>query len=79
MAKGGVVMNPSEMTNRQLMTEYERGGRMAAVVLPEMAKRVGTYKALTNPIDPMYLDSVIRDTIAVFKQYKLNGGQDDHY
>lgn len=72
-------MAPAEMTNRQLMTEYEHGGRRAKAVLPEMAKRVGTFKALSQPCDPVFRDSVIRDTIEVFKQYKLNGGQDDHY
>lgn len=72
-------MNPSTMTNRQLMDEYERGGRRASNVLPEMARRAGTIKALLMPCDPAFRESVIRDTISVFRHYKLNGGQDDRY
>ena len=72
-------MNPATMTNRQIMDEYERGGRRASAVLPEMARRAGTLKALSQTCDPIFRDSVIRDTIAVFKKYQLNGGQDDRY
>lgn len=75
-------MNPATMTNRQLMDEYERGGRRAANVLPEMAKRAGTIKAMFLEVyatNPVFRESVIRDTISVFRHYKLNGGQDDRY
>ena len=55
---------PQNMTNRELMTEYQRAepGRKYGLVV-EMAKRINR-----NIITP--------DVVPIFSQYKLNGAGD---
>ncbi len=55
----------SMMTNRELFTAYERNERRYEVVV-EMAKRIN-------------LKMVMLDTVAIFKQYKLNGAGDQRW
>ena len=56
--------NPSIMTNRDLMTEYEGSDNPSRYALvEEMAKRL-RWKMIT------------KDVVPVFKQYKLNGSGD---
>lgn len=60
------VCDPSTMTNRDLMTQYERSdpaGRYALV--EEMTRRL-RWKMIT------------KDVVPVFKQYKLNGAGDKY-
>ena len=53
----------SMMTNRELFTAYESNERRYEVVV-EMAKRINR-------------KMVMPDTVAIFKQYKLNGAGDE--
>lgn len=51
-------------------------------LLFEMARRVGTGKAMRSDMyreNLMFRDSIDETTVRLFKQYKLNGGQNDAY
>lgn len=51
-------------------------------LLFEMARRVGTSKALRSDMyreNLKFRDSIDETTIKLFQQYKLNGGQNDTY
>ena len=53
----------SMMTNRELFTAYESNERRYEVIA-EMAKRINQHM-------------IMPDTVAIFKQYKLNGAGDE--
>ena len=73
----------SDMTNETLYYHYTTsagGDRMN--VLSEMARRAGTYSAMLTEnyrFDVGIRDMVDRDTVYIFRQYKLNGGQMDRW
>jgi hypothetical protein len=51
-------------------------------LLFEMARRVGTSKAMRSDMyreNLKFRDSIDETTIRLFRQYKLNGGQNDNY
>lgn len=51
-------------------------------LLFEMARRVGTSKAMRSDMyreNLKFRDSIDETTIRLFRQYKLNGGQNDTY
>ena len=51
-------------------------------LLFEMARRVGTGKAMRSDLyreNLKFRDSIDETTVRLFRQYKLNGGQNDNY
>lgn len=51
-------------------------------LLFEMARRVGTSKAMRSDMyreNLKFRDSIDETTVRLFRQYKLNGGQNDTY
>jgi len=51
-------------------------------LLFEMARRVGTSKAMRSDMyreSLKFRDSIDETTVRLFRQYKLNGGQNDTY
>ena len=71
------------LNNRALFEKYERAqGPQKQALLFEMARRVGTRHAMLDELyanDAQFRASVDDDTVRLFRQYKLNGGQDDTY
>ena len=71
------------LNNRALFEKYERAqGAQKQALLFEMARRVGTRGAMLDELyveDAQFRASVDDDTVRLFRQYKLNGGQDDTY
>ena len=77
-------VNEAGMTNRQLMNQYEGGRNEAQRVnaLWEMARRVGTFRAMTQKQyhdDEAFRQSVDRDTVQYFTTYKLQGAGDQRW
>ena len=73
----------SLLNNRALFEKYERAqGPQKQALLFEMARRVGTRDAM---LEDLYANAtqfralVDDNTVRLFRQYKLNGGQDDTY
>jgi hypothetical protein len=51
-------------------------------LLFEMARRVGTSKAMRSDLyreNLKFRDSIDETTVRLFRQYRLNGGQNDTY
>lgn len=69
------------LNNRALFEKYVRAqGAQRQALLFEMARRVGTRGAMLDELyanDAQFRASVDDDTVRLFRQYKLNGGQDD--
>ena len=76
---GGVtLLNNASLYDR--FTKAREPQRME--LLFEMARRVGTSGAMLNDMyreNMKFRASVDDDTVRLFRQYKLNGGQDDTY
>lgn len=71
------------LNNETLFERYLRGrDSQKLAALFEMARRVGTSGAMlleeyrTNPV---FRENIDADTVRLFRQYKLNGGQEDVY
>ena len=74
---GGITLLNNENLY-DLFTSAREPQRME--LLFEMARRVGTSKAMMNDLyreNLQFRGSVDEDTVALFRQYKLNGGQND--
>ena len=73
----------SLLNNRALFEKYEQAlGALRQALLFEMARRVGTRGAMLDELyanDAQFRARVNDDTVRLFRQYKLNGGQDDTY
>lgn len=73
----------SLLNNRALFEKYEQAlGALRQALLFEMARRVGTRGAMLDELyanDTQFRARVNDDTVRLFRQYKLNGGQDDTY
>lgn len=71
------------LNNGALFEKYERAqGAQRQMLLFEMARRVGTRGAMLDELyakDTQFRARVNDDTVRLFRQYKLNGGQDDTY
>lgn len=71
----------SLLNNRALFEKYERAqGAQKQALLFEMARRVGTRGAMLDELyanDTQFRVGIDDDTVRLFRQYKLNGGQDD--
>ena len=74
---GGItLLNNESLYDR--FTKAREPQRME--LLFEMARRVGTSKAMLSDLyreNLQFRGSVDEDTVALFRQYKLNGGQND--
>ena len=74
---GGItLLNTESLYDR--FTKAREPQRME--LLFEMARRVGTSKAMLSDLyreNLQFRGSVDEDTVALFRQYKLNGGQND--
>lgn len=74
---GGITLLNNESLY-DLFTDAREPQRME--LLFEMARRVGTSKAMMSDLyreNLQFRGSVDEDTVALFRQYKLNGGQND--
>ena len=76
---GGISL----LNNESLFDRFSKAQEPQRMeLLFEMARRVGTSKAMRSD---MYLenlkfrDSIDDTTVRLFRQYKLNGGQNDTY
>lgn len=71
------------LNNGALFEKYERAqGAQKQALLFEMARRVGTRYTMQDKlyvVDAQFRASVDDVTVRLFRQYKLNGGQDDTY
>ena len=71
------------LNNGALFEKYEQAlGALRQALLFEMARRVGTRGAMLDELyanDTQFRARVNDDTVRLFRQYKLNGGQDDTY
>ena len=71
------------LNNESLFEQYRRACEpQRHELLYEMARRVGTSRAMLSDRyreDLEFRGSVDNDTLRLFRQYKLNGGQNDHY
>ena len=78
-----VYMAITLLNNETLFERYMRGRDSQRLeALFEMARRVGTSGAMLLEeyrTDAGFRASVDGDTVRLFKQYKLNGGQMDAY
>lgn len=74
---------PTLLNNRSLYERFQRAREPQRMeLLFEMARRVGTSGAMLNDLyreNMKFRASVDDDTVRLFRQYKLNGGQDDTY
>ena len=74
---GGITL----LNNRTLYERFTRAREPQRMeLLFEMARRIGTSKAMLTDLyreDMKFRGSVDDDTVRLFRQYKLNGGQDD--
>ena len=76
---GGITL----LNNRTLYERFTRAREPQRMeLLFEMARRVGTSGAMLTDLyreNMKFRASVDDDTVRLFRQYKLNGGQDDTY
>lgn len=74
---GGITL----LNNRTLYERFTKAREPQRLeLLFEMARRVGTSGAMLSDMyreDMKFRGSVDDDTVRLFRQYKLNGGQDD--
>lgn len=74
---GGITL----LNNRTLYERFQNAREPQRMeLLFEMARRVGTSKAMLSDLyreNLQFRGSVDEDTVALFRQYKLNGGQND--
>ena len=74
---GGITL----LNNESLYDRFTRAREPQRMeLLFEMARRIGTSKAMLTDLyreDMKFRASVDDDTIRLFRQYKLNGGQND--
>jgi len=74
---GGITLLSNESLFERF-TKAQEPQRME--LLFEMARRVGTSKAMLSDMyreNLKFRGSVDEDTVRLFRQYKLNGGQND--
>ena len=74
---GGITL----LNNRKLYERLQKAREPQRLeLLFEMARRVGTSGAMLSDMyreNMKFRSSVDDDTVRLFRQYKLNGGQDD--
>lgn len=74
---GGITL----LNNRTLYERFQKAREPQRLeLLFEMARRVGTSGAMLSDMyreNMKFRGSVDDDTVRLFRQYKLNGGQDD--
>ena len=74
---GGITL----LNNRTLYERFQKAREPQRLeLLFEMARRVGTSGAMLSDMyreNMKFRSSVDDDTVRLFRQYKLNGGQDD--
>ena len=74
---GGITL----LNNRTLYERFQKAREPQRMeLLFEMARRIGTSNAMLSDMyreNMKFRGSVDDDTIRLFKQYKLNGGQND--
>lgn len=74
---GGITL----LNNRTLYERFTKAREPQRMeLLFEMARRVGTSGAMLSDMyreNMKFRSSVDDDTVRLFRQYKLNGGQDD--
>ena len=76
---GGISL----LNNESLFDRFSKAQEPQRMeLLFEMARRVGTSKAMRSDMyreNLKFRDSIDETTIRLFRQYKLNGGQNDTY
>jgi len=76
---GGISL----LNNKSLFDRFSKAQEPQRMeLLFEMARRVGTSKAMRSDMyreNLKFRDSIDETTIRLFRQYKLNGGQNDTY
>lgn len=74
---GGITL----LNNRTLYERFQKAREPQRMeLLFEMARRIGTSGAMLSDMyreNMKFRGSVDDDTVRLFRQYKLNGGQDD--
>ena len=74
---GGITL----LNNRTLYERFQKAREPQRMeLLFEMARRIGTSNAMLSDMyreNMKFRGSVDDDTVRLFRQYKLNGGQDD--
>lgn len=76
---GGISL----LNNESLFDRFSKAREPQRMeLLFEMARRVGTSKAMRSDMyreNLKFRDSIDETTVRLFRQYKLNGGQNDTY
>lgn len=76
---GGISL----LNNESLFDRFSKAQEPQRMeLLFEMARRVGTSKAMRSDLyreNLKFRDSIDETTVRLFRQYKLNGGQNDTY
>lgn len=76
---GGISL----LNNESLFDRFNKAREPQRMeLLFEMARRVGTSKAMRSDMyreNLKFRDSIDETTVRLFRQYKLNGGQNDTY
>ncbi len=76
---GGISL----LNNESLFDRFSKAQEPQRMeLLFEMARRVGTSKAMRSDMyreNLKFRDSIDETTVRLFRQYKLNGGQNDNY
>ena len=76
---GGISL----LNNESLFDRFSKAQEPQRMeLLFEMARRVGTSKAMRSDMyreNLKFRDSIDETTVRLFRQYKLNGGQNDTY
>lgn len=76
---GGISL----LNNESLFDRFSKAQEPQRMeLLFEMARRVGTGKAMRSDLyreNLKFRDSIDETTVRLFRQYKLNGGQNDTY
>lgn len=79
MMYGGISL----LNNESLFDRFSKAQEPQRMeLLFEMARRVGTSKAMRSDMyreNLKFRDSIDETTVRLFRQYKLNGGQNDTY
>jgi hypothetical protein len=76
---GGISL----LNNESLFDRFSKAQEPQRMeLLFEMARRVGTSKAMRSDMyreNLKFRNSIDETTVRLFRQYKLNGGQNDNY